>query len=90
MKTDETLRTIALGTSREILRRLAEKPMTVKELRKKSKRLRNRVSFYKSLNRMVGLGIVKRYRDPEVRGLMYKLLKREIVVDLKSGKVRRV
>ncbi|MBA7502643.1 hypothetical protein ES706_01236 [subsurface metagenome] len=50
--------------------------------------LRNRVSFYKSLNRMVGLGIVGRYRDPGVRGLVYKLSKSEVVVDLKGGKVR--
>ena len=89
-RTDEILRTIALGTSREILRQLAKKPMTVGDLRRRSKRLRNRVSFYKSLNRMVGLGIVGRYRDSGVRGLVYKLLKRKIVVDLKSGKVRMV
>ncbi len=87
-RTDETLKTIALSTSREILRQLAEKPMTVRELRKKSKKLRNRVSFYKLLNKMVGLGIVRRYRDPDVRGFMYKLSKSEVVVDLKSGKVR--
>ena len=88
MKTDETLKTIALGTSREILKQLAEKPLTVKELRKRSKGLRNRVSFYKSLNRMVGLGIVEKYRDPGVRGLVYKLSKSEVVVDLRSGKVK--
>ena len=87
-RTDEILRTIALGTSREILRQLAEKPSTVGELRRGSKGLRNRVSFYKSLNRMVGLGIVERYRDPGVRGLVYKLSKSKVVVDLKGGKVK--
>ena len=87
-RTDKTLRTIALGTSREILRRLAEKPMTVGELRRRSRGLRNRVSFYKSLNRMVGLGIVGRHRDPSVRGIVYKLLKSEVVIEFKSGKVR--
>ncbi len=86
-RTDEILKTIALGTSREILRQLAEKPSTVGEFRRRSKGLRNRVSFYKSLNRMVGLGIVVRYRDPGVRGLVYKLSKSEIVVDLRSGRV---
>ena len=87
-RADETLKTIALSTSRDILRQLAEKPSTVGELRRRSKKLRNRVSFYKSLNRMVGLGIVGRYRDPGVRGLVYKLSKSEVVVDLRSGKVR--
>ena len=87
-RADETLKTIALSTSRDILRQLAEKPSTVGELRRRSKKLRNRVSFYKSLNRMVGLGIVVRYRDPGVRGLVYGLSKSEVVVDLKSGKVR--
>ncbi len=87
-RTDKILKTIALSTSREILKQLAEKPMTVKELRKRSKKLRNRVSFYKSLNRMIGLGIVRRYRDPSVRGLMYGLSKSKVVVDLKNGKVR--
>ncbi|MBA7502150.1 hypothetical protein ES706_00732 [subsurface metagenome] len=84
---DETLKTIALSTSRDILKQLAEKPITVRELRRGSKKLRNRVSFYKSLNRMVGLGIVVRYRDPGVRGLMYGLSKSEVVVDLRSGRV---
>ncbi|GAI34309.1 unnamed protein product, partial [marine sediment metagenome] len=37
-RTDKILKTIALGTSREILRLLAEKPLTVGELRKKSKK----------------------------------------------------
>ncbi len=87
-RTDKILKTIALGTSREILRQLAEKPSTVGELRRGSKKLRNRVSFYKSLNRMVGLGIVVRYRDPGVRGLVYGLSKREVVVDLKRGEVK--
>jgi len=64
--------------------------MTVKELRRRSKKLRNRVSFYKSLNRMVGLGIVKRYRYPDVKGLVYKLSKSEIVVDLKGNKIRMI
>ena len=32
-RVDEILKTIALGTSRGILKRLAEKPMTVGELR---------------------------------------------------------
>lgn len=89
-RTDKILRTIALGTSREILRQLAENPSTVGELRKKSKKLRNRVSFYKLLNKLVNLGIVRRYRDPEVRGLVYKLSKSEVVIDLKGGKVRVV
>ena len=87
-KIDETLRTIALGTSREILRQLAKKPMTVRELRRRSKGLRNRVSFYKSLNKMVGLGIVRRYRDPSVRGLTYELSKSEVVIDLRGGRAR--
>ena len=65
-----------------------EKPSTVGELRRRSKKLRNRVSFYKSLNRMVGLGIVGRYRDPGVKGFMYGLLKSKIVIDLKNGKVK--
>lgn len=86
-KIDETLKTIALSTSREILRQLAKKPMTVRELRKRSKKLRNRVSFYKSLNKMVGLGIVRRYRDPEVRGVIHELSKTKVVIDLRSGKV---
>lgn len=87
-RTDKILRTIALGTSRDILKQLAEKPSTVKELRKKSKKLKNRVSYYKLLNKLVNLGIVERYRDPEVKGLVHKLLKNEIVIEFKSGKVR--
>ena len=87
-KEDKTLKIISLGTSREILRQLAKKPMTVRELRKKSKKLRNRVSFYKSLNKMVSLSIVKRYHDPEVRGLIYELSKSKVVIDLKSGKAK--
>ncbi len=87
-RTDKILKTIALGTSREILRLLAEGPMTVGELRKRSKKLRNRVSFYKSLNRMVGLGIVGRYRNPGVRGLVYGLSKSKIVIDLKGNKIQ--
>lgn len=89
-KEDKTLKIISLGTSREILRQLAKKPMTVRELRKKSKKLRNRVSFYKSLNKMISLGIVKRYHNPEVRGLTYELSKTKIVIDLKGGKVKIV
>lgn len=87
MKTEEILKVISLRTSRAILKQLAKKPMTVKELRKKSKRLRNRVSFYKSLNKMVSLGIVKRYRNLKVRGLTYGLSKTKVVVDLRGGKV---
>ena len=87
-RTDKILKVIALGTSREILKQLAEKPMTVGELRRRSKKLRNRVSFYKLLNKLVGLGIVGRYRDPGVRGLVYGLSKSEVVVDLKGGKVK--
>jgi predicted transcriptional regulator len=60
--------------------------MTVKEIRKRSMRLHNRVSFYKSLNKMVRLGIVKRYRKSEVRGFLYKLSKVKVVIDLKEGK----
>lgn len=86
-KADKTLKTVSLNTSREILRLLARRPMTVRELRKKSKKLRNRVSFYKSLNKMVGLGIVRRYHNPKVRGFTYELSKTKIVIDLRGGRV---
>ncbi|MBA7622759.1 hypothetical protein ES703_30145 [subsurface metagenome] len=89
-RTDKILKTIALGTRREILRLLAKKPMTVRELRKKSKKLKNRVSHYKLRNKLVNLNIVKRYRDSGVRGIVYKLSKRKVVIDLKGGKVRVV
>ena len=89
-KADRTLKTVSLSTSREILRLLARKPMTVRELRRKSKRLRNRVSFYKSLNKMVSLDIVRRYHNPEVRGFTYELSKTKIIIDLRGGKVEIV
>jgi DNA-binding transcriptional ArsR family regulator len=86
-RTEEILKAISLGTSREILRLLAKRPMTVGELRRMSKRLRNRVSFYKSLNRMVGLGIVRRHRSPGVRGFVYGLSLARVSIDLRRGEV---
>jgi len=87
-KKNEVLKAISLSTSREILRLLARKPMTVRELRKRSKKLRNRVSFYKSLNKMISLGIVRRYRNPKVRGFIYELSKTKVIIDLRGGKVK--
>lgn len=89
-KTDEILKATSLGTSREILKQLTKKPMTVKELRKRSKKLRNRVSFYKSLNRMAKLNIVRRRHHPEVMGFVYELCKAKVVIDLRCGKVEVV
>jgi DNA-binding transcriptional regulator GbsR (MarR family) len=86
-KADKILKIVSLNTSREILGLLAKKPMTVRELRRKSKKLRNRVSFYKSLNKMVRLGVVKRYHNPDVRGFTYELSKAKITIDLRGGKV---
>lgn len=86
-KTEEILKAVSLDTSRAILKQLSKRLMTVRELRKKSKRFRNRVSFYKSLNRMVRLGIVRRRRKVGVRGFVYEPAIRMISIDLKDGKV---
>jgi DNA-binding HxlR family transcriptional regulator len=86
-KANKTLKIVSLDTSREILRLLAKKPMTVRELRRKSKKLRNRVSFYKSLNKMVRLGIVVRHHNPQVRGFIYELSKSKVIIDLRGGTV---
>lgn len=86
-KTEEILKAISLDTSRAILKQLVKEPMTVKQLRRRSKRFRNRVSFYKSLNRMVRLGIVRRRRKVGVRGFVYEPAITRVSIDLKSGKI---
>lgn len=86
-RTEKILKAISLGTSRAILKQLAKGPMTVKQLRLRSKRFHNRVSFYKSLNRMVRLGIVQRRRKVGVRGFVYEPAIAGVSIDLKSGKM---
>lgn len=86
-RTEEILKVISLNTSRAILKQLAKGHMTVKQLRRRSKQFRNRVSFYKSLNRMVMLGIVRRRRKVGVRGFVYEPAITEVSIDLKSSKM---
>lgn len=87
VKTEEILKAISLDTSRAILKQLLKRPMTVRDLRKKSKRFRNRVSFYKSLNRMVRLGLVRTCRKVGVRGFVYEPAITGLSIDLKRDRM---
>ncbi|KXB07971.1 hypothetical protein AKJ58_01290 [candidate division MSBL1 archaeon SCGC-AAA385D11] len=88
MDAEDLLKAISLESSREILQHLSNGPKTATELREECEELKNRVSFYKSLNRMAKLGLVKKYRDPELKRNVYELKKSRILVNLKRNEVR--
>lgn len=87
MGDEELLKTISLDSSREILQHLSDGPKTVAGLREECEELENRVSFYKSLNRLADLEIVEKYRNPEVRRYVYELRKSRIIIDLEQNEV---
>lgn len=88
MDAESLLKMISLESSREILQHLSDRPKTATELRKECEELKNRVSFYKSLNRMAELGLVEKYRDPDVKRNVYELEKSRIFVNLERNEVR--
>ena len=89
---EKVVKALNSETRRKILRILAEEPKTIKEmaeaLRKSySINLKYRESVFKALERLVEADLVEKHYEKE-RGLVYKLKKKEIIVDLTEEEVR--
>ncbi|RLG33908.1 hypothetical protein DRN97_03855 [Methanosarcinales archaeon] len=89
---EKVVKALNSETRRKILRILAEEPKTVKEvaetLRKSySINLEYRESVFKALERLVEAELVEKHHE-KGRGVVYKLKKKEIIVDLTEEEVR--
>ena len=89
---EKVVKALNSETRRKILRILTEEPKTVKEvaeaLRKSySINLKYRESVFKALERLVEADLVEKHYEKEKR-VVYKLKKREIIVDLTEEEVR--
>jgi len=87
MNPNAVFKELSLRSSRKILQLLSEGPLTVRRIRFKTKVLRNRASFYKTLRRLTKIGLIRRYRLKGVRGYLFCLNAKEITYDIKSGKM---
>ena len=75
----------------EILKLIAERPMSVNEmlseLTRRGFRVKYRESVYKVVEKLVSVGIADKYYDTTKKGIVYKLQKTRVEIDLKTGKV---
>jgi len=68
------------ATRIEILKILACKPMSMKEVM-------DRASVYRALEKLASAGLVQKYYDSERKGIHYRVLKARLNIDLISGTV---
>ncbi len=88
METEKLLKEISLKDSRALLEHLADGPKTAMELREECDELGNRISFYKSLNRLSDLEIVEKDYNPEAKRNVFELRVEKLIIDLKRNKVK--
>lgn len=78
----------------EILRILAVKPRSVieilNELNNKGFTIKYRESVYRALEKLTAAGLVEKYYDRKEGGIRYKLLRKKIEVDFRTGEVTQV
>lgn len=89
---EKTIKALNSKTRREILKILAKEPKTVKEVHKILKSninidLKYRESVFKALEKLVDADLVEKYYEKD-KGILYKLKKKQIIIDLTEGKVK--
>lgn len=89
MDFNKVIQALSLRTRREILRVIADRPKTLiqiyKELKNKNIPIKYRESVYKSLERLISVGLVEKVY--EKRTVLYKSRFSKIKVDLVSEKI---
>ena len=92
MLPEKVFSALSSRTRIEILRILAMKSRSVmdvkNELNRRGFEMKYRESVYRALNKLVDAGLVEKFYDKEEGGIKYGIIKKELVVDLQSGKVR--
>lgn len=92
MEVEKIVKALNSRTRREILKILAEEPRNVKEIfqilrEQKSTNIKYRESVFKAIEKLVEARLVEKYYE-KGKGVLYKLRRREIIIDLVNETVK--
>lgn len=91
MQQDNLFAVLNSEVRREILKILSQGPTSVKEvltkLQLKKIEIKYRESVYRDLEKLVNVGLVKKYYDNKQKGIRYQLLTTQIQFDLCTGEI---
>ena len=91
MNIDRVIAALNSGLRREILKIIAERPMTAvevfRELKRRKPEIRYRETVYRALERLSDADLVEKYYAKE-KGLCYKISVINLSIDLTSATVR--
>ncbi|MEM3755272.1 MAG: transcriptional repressor [Candidatus Bathyarchaeia archaeon] len=90
MKVEKVVAALNSSLRREILKTIAEKPMTVMEvlekLKEKGIKVEYRETVYRALEKLLDANLVEKYYVKD-KGLCYKLLNAILIIDLTKGTI---